>query len=114
MLATAAQDVAHAAGYALPQNVADLPADLRFAIIDQATRLYDARGADEIRPGLSAAASRIVHRYRGVTLGAPEHLEEPVRYCLQGLIGGVAAVPRRAFAVFRPVIGSLIGRSSAA
>ena len=70
MLETAAQDVAHAAGIELPDTTAELPDDLRFAIIDQAAMLYDARGGDTERPvGLSLAASRIVARYRGVSLG---------------------------------------------
>ena len=70
MLETAAQDVAFAAAFTLPEDVAELPEDLRFAIVDQATMLYDARGGDTERPvGLSLAASRIVARYRGVSLG---------------------------------------------
>lgn len=69
MLTAAAGDVAHAAGYTLPATADALPADLRFAIIDQAAQLYDQRGADEGKPGLSLAASRIVARYRGVSLG---------------------------------------------
>ena len=70
MLETAAQDVAHAAGIDLPDTTAELPDDLRFAIIDQAAMLYDARGGDTERPvDLSLAASRIVARYRGVSLG---------------------------------------------
>ena len=70
MLEAAAQDVAFAAAYTLPEDVAELPDDLRFAIIDQAAMLYDARGGDTERPvGLSLAASRIVARYRGVSLG---------------------------------------------
>lgn len=72
MLAAAAKDVAHAAAYTLPATVADLPDDLRLAIIDQAAMLYDARGADTERPaGLSMAAARIVSRYRGVRLCTP-------------------------------------------
>lgn len=69
MLATAAQDVAHMASYDLPEDTLDLPADIRFAIIDQAAKTYDERAADEGKPGLSLAASRIVSRYRGVSLG---------------------------------------------
>ena len=69
MLETAAQDVAHAAGIELPDTTAELPDDLRFAIIDQAAQTYDQRGPDEGKPGLSLAASRIVARYRGVSLG---------------------------------------------
>jgi hypothetical protein len=72
MLATAAQDVAHAAAYTLPAEVLDLPADIQFAIIDQAARLYDQRGADDGKPGLSLAASRITARRRGVRIDAPE------------------------------------------
>lgn len=69
MLETAAQDVAFAAAYTLPDTTVELPEDLRFAIIDQAARTYDMRGADEGQPGLSLAASRIAARYRGVSLG---------------------------------------------
>ncbi len=69
MLKAAAEDVAHAAAYTLPETVIDLPEDLRFAVVDQATRTYDARGVDDVKPGLSLAASRIVHRYRGVSVG---------------------------------------------
>lgn len=69
MLATAAQDVAHAANYTLPESTLDLPADIQFAIIDQAARTYDMRGVDDGRAGLSLAASRIVARYRGVSVG---------------------------------------------
>lgn len=72
MLAAAAGDVAHAAAYTLPTASADLPDDLRLAIIDQAAMLYDARGGDTERPaGLSMAAARIVSRYRGVRLCTP-------------------------------------------
>ena len=72
MLSAAAYDVAAAAGYCLPKNVINLPADLRFAIIDQVALLYDARGGDTDRPvGLSMAAARIVARYRGVRLCLP-------------------------------------------
>ena len=72
MLSTAAADVAGAAEYALPEAGTDLPEDLRFAIIDQAAMLYDARGTDTERPvGLSLAASRIVARYRGVRASKP-------------------------------------------
>jgi uncharacterized phage protein (predicted DNA packaging) len=72
MLVAAAQDVAHAASYELPADALDLPADIQFAIIDQAARTYDARGADDVRPGLSMAASRISARYRGVSIGQIE------------------------------------------
>lgn len=70
MLEAAAKDVCHAAGIPVPETVGDLPSDLRFAIIDQAARTYDARGADDPAPGLSAAAGRIAHRYRGVRIDA--------------------------------------------
>ena len=72
MLEAAAQDVAFAAAFTLPDTTAELPDDLRFAIIDQAAQTYDQRGPDEGKPGLSLAASRIVARYRGVSLGAAD------------------------------------------
>lgn len=76
MLTAAAADVAAAAEYTLPASAADLPDDLRFAIIDQAAMLYDGRGGDTERPvGLSLAASRIVARYRGVRASKPEASE---------------------------------------
>jgi hypothetical protein len=71
MLTAAAGDVAHAAGYTLPATSTALPDDLRFAIIDQAAALYDARGQSDGRPGLTLAASRIVARYRGVRIDDP-------------------------------------------
>ena len=68
-VSAAAADVASAAEYDMPEDANDLPADLRFAIIDQVALLYDARGCDTDRPlGLSLAASRIVARYRGVRI----------------------------------------------
>ena len=72
MLETAAADVAHAGNITLPEHLSDLPDDLLFAIIDQAAKTYDQRAADEAKPGLSLAASRIVHRYRGVGIGFTE------------------------------------------
>lgn len=73
MLTAAAADVASAAEYTLPEAGTDLPEDLRFAIVDHAAMLYDARGTDTERPvGLSLAASRIVARYRGVRASKPE------------------------------------------
>ena len=72
MLDTAAKDVAFAAAYELPDDVIDLPADITFAILDQAAKAYDQRAADEGKPGLSLAASRIVHRYRGVRIDTAE------------------------------------------
>lgn len=72
MLEAAIGDVAHAAAYTMPATAAELPADLTFAICDQAAMLYEARGGatERERPlGLSLAASRICARYRGVSLG---------------------------------------------
>lgn len=69
MLSAAAGDVAHAANYELPEVAEDLPDDLKFAIIDQATMLFDARGSETKRPeGLSMAAASVVARYRGVAV----------------------------------------------
>ena len=71
LLQTAAEDVAHAADYQLPEDAAELPASLRLAILDHAAMLYDHRASDAPR-GLSATASRGVARYRGVSLGAAD------------------------------------------
>lgn len=77
MLSAAAADVAGAAEYTLPETADELPADLRFAIVDQAATLFDARGGDTERPvGLSLAAARIVARYRGVRICLPLPAEE--------------------------------------
>lgn len=66
-LSAALLDVMSAANVDVPSTAAEIPADLHFAIIDQAAMLYDSRGPDTDRPlGLSMAASRIVARYRGV------------------------------------------------
>lgn len=56
--------VSYPAGFGA--DVASIPEDLQFAINDHATRLYDARGADEVVQGLSVAASRIAARHRQV------------------------------------------------
>ena len=72
MLEAAAADVLGAANYTAPETLAELPDDLALAICDQAVMLFDTRsGATEReRPlGLTLAASRIVQRYRGVSLG---------------------------------------------
>lgn len=45
-----------------------IPADLQLAIMDQAARLYDLRGAEDGVQGLSLAASRIAARYRRVAV----------------------------------------------
>ncbi|NGM46400.1 phage gp6-like head-tail connector protein [Rhodobacter sp. SGA-6-6] len=72
ILSAAAGDVAHAAEYTLPPAAADLPDDIKLAIIDQAAMLFDARGGETDRPlGLSMAAARITARYRGVRLCLP-------------------------------------------
>ena len=69
MLTTAANDVAHAAQVELPATSADLAEDLQFAVIDQAAMLFEASANSTERPvGLSMAASRIVARYRGVSI----------------------------------------------
>ena len=72
MLEAALADVAQAAGIAVPVTVAELPADLVFAVVDQAAMLFDARGASDRPAGMSVAASRITARHRGVSLGALE------------------------------------------
>lgn len=69
MLHAAASGVSWAASYALPAVSSELPDDLRFAILDQATNTYEHRGDDAGRPGLCVSASRIVARYRGVSIG---------------------------------------------
>lgn len=61
---TGAVLVTYEAGYG--DAVADIPADLQFAILDHASRLYDVRGATDGRQGLSIAAARICARYRQV------------------------------------------------
>ena len=72
MLQAAASGVAYAAAYTLPALASELPDDLRFAIIDQAANTYEHRGDDMGKPGLCVSASRIVARYRGVSIGAAE------------------------------------------
>ena len=72
MLHASASGVSWAASYALPAVASELPDDLRFAILDQAANMYEHRGDDAGRPGLCVSASRIVSRYRGVSLGAVE------------------------------------------
>lgn len=72
MLEAALGDVLGAANVTAPATLAELPADLAFAVCDQAAMLFDARGGatERERPlGLSLAASRICARYRGVSLG---------------------------------------------
>ena len=45
-----------------------IPSDLQLAIMDQAARSYDLRGAEDGVQGLSLAASRIAARYRRVAV----------------------------------------------
>lgn len=72
MIEAALGDVLAAANFTLPEGGA-LPADLVFAVCDQAAMLFDARGGNTERPaGLSLAAKTICARYRGVSLGALE------------------------------------------
>ena len=54
------------AGYG--DTPASIPADLRLAVMDQASMLYDARGPTDVRQGLSVAAARICARHRRVRL----------------------------------------------
>ena len=49
-------------------TAASIPADLQLAIMDQAARSYDLRGAEDAVQGLSLAASRIAARYRRVAV----------------------------------------------
>ena len=49
-------------------TASSIPADLQLAIMDQAARLYDLRGAEDGVQGLSLAASRIAARYRRVAV----------------------------------------------
>ena len=74
MIEAALGDVLAAANYTLPEG-GTLPADLVFAVCDQAAMLFDARGGatERDRPrGLTMAATTICARYRGVGLGALE------------------------------------------
>lgn len=49
-------------------TASSIPADLQLAIMDQAARSYDLRGAEDAAQGLSLAASRIAARYRRVAV----------------------------------------------
>ena len=69
MLQAAASNVAYSAAYAMPALASALPNDLVFAILDQAAATYERRGDDMGKPGLCVSASRIVARYRGVSIG---------------------------------------------
>ena len=56
--------VTYQAGYG--DAVADIPADLSYAVLDHASRLYDLRGASDGKQGLSIAAARICARHRRI------------------------------------------------
>lgn len=58
--------VTYPAGFG--DTAGSIPADLALAIMDQAARLYDLRGAEDGVQGLSLAASRIAARYRRVAV----------------------------------------------
>ncbi len=58
--------VSYPAGHG--STAASIPEDLQLAIMDQAARLYDLRGAEDGKQGLSLAASRIAARYRKVAV----------------------------------------------
>lgn len=59
--------ITYAAG--LTATPANLPADLRHAIAEQAARMFDHRGGIEDKgPALSAHAARVIARYRRVKL----------------------------------------------
>lgn len=49
-------------------TVEAIPEDLQLAVMDQAAKLYDLRGAEDGKQGLSLAASRIAARYRKVAV----------------------------------------------
>lgn len=56
--------ITYRAGYG--DGVEDLPASLIHAISDQTLRLFDRRGDEDLKPGLSATAARILARFRKV------------------------------------------------
>ena len=56
--------VTYQAGYG--DAVGDVPADLQYAVLDHASRLYDLRGASDGKQGLSLAAARICARHRRI------------------------------------------------
>ncbi len=58
--------VSYVAGFG--DTAGSIPADLQLAIMDQAARSYDLRGAEDAVQGLSLAASRIAARYRRVAV----------------------------------------------
>lgn len=60
--------VSYTAGYG--PDAQDVPRDLRFAVMDQALRLFDRRGDMDEHPRLAPSTARIAARYRRVTVGA--------------------------------------------
>ena len=58
--------VSYPAGFGV--TVEAIPEDLQLAIMDQAAKLYDLRGAEDGKQGLSLAASRIAARHRRVAV----------------------------------------------
>ena len=58
--------VSYPAGFGA--TASSIPDDLQLAIMDQAARSYDLRGAEDGKQGLSLAASRIAARYRRVAV----------------------------------------------
>lgn len=56
--------ISYPAGFG--STAASIPEDLQLAIMDQAARAYDLRGAEDGPQGLSLAASRIAARHRRV------------------------------------------------
>lgn len=60
--------VTYTAGYGTVAD--DIPRDLHLAILDQALRLYDRRGDEDMTAMMAPAAARICARYRRVRMGA--------------------------------------------
>ncbi|MBU3028959.1 hypothetical protein [Paracoccus marinaquae] len=58
--------ISYEAGYGT--DPADVPDDLKLAVMDQASGIFDYRGDDTKRPHLTPAASRIAARYRRVAV----------------------------------------------
>ena len=58
--------VSYPAGFG--STAASIPEDLQLAVMDQAAKLFDLRGAEDAPQGLSLAASRIAARYRKVAV----------------------------------------------
>ena len=60
--------VTYQAGYGIDAQA--VPRDLRFAVMDQALRLFDRRGDMDDNPRLAPSTARICARYRRVSVGA--------------------------------------------